>query len=384
MTSTAPRITVSPAHRYGLATGRRWPVDVKPAPGELLSSWLHRLAHANGAPPRYFGAVLGAAGGAWSAQLDRHLPDAVRRLLLDHTSICPEEIDGLCLANGPLSILRLRLRTRPQDAGTSTAQSSWLQFCPTCLREDAVPYFRRSWTLATRVSCFRHGCRLRDRCPSCGQGLAPFKRDRLVPQQYCAFCDAHLAKPTGPASLGARRLERLIDDLLRLDSAGRAQGDRKSLAARLMRYPVPFGPATSTIPFLSHRVRYDFFRRLSEQQIEARDPTERGPLTLWFRLARTAENHNGLVRMLTDQLSETAGLGLASSSREPDLAALLRTAIRLREDRSTPVTTRAVSYTSGASEDPARPASESCSGSGRSRKDVIPNAAKNASVVTKV
>jgi len=384
MTSTAPRITVAPAHRYGMATGRRWPVDVKPASGELLSSWLHRLAHANGVPPRYFGAMLGVTGETWSAQLDRHLPDAVRRLLFDHTSICPEEIDGLCLANSPLSTLRLRLRTRPQDAGTSTAQSCWLQFCPTCLREDEVPYFRRSWALATRVSCFRHGCQLRDRCPSCGQGLAPFRQACLVPQHYCAFCDAPIAKPTGPASPGTRRLERLIDDLLRLDSAGRARDDRQSLAARLMKHPVPVGPATSTIPFLSHRVRYDFFRRLSERQIEVRDPTERGPLTLWVGLTRAAENHNGLVRILTDRLSKTAGLGPASSSREPDLAALLRAATRLHEDRGTPVATRAASYTSGASKDPAKPASASCSGSGRSRKDSIPKAAKKASVVTKV
>ena len=202
MTSNAPRISVSPARRYSVAAGRRWPVDVRPALGELLSSWLHRLAHANGVPPRYFGAVLGAAGEAWSAQLDRHLPEAVRRLLLDHSSICPEELDGLCLGPSQLSVLRLRLRTRPHDAATSTAQSAWLQYCPVCLRDDEVPYFRCSWTLATRVSCFHHSCRLRDRCPSCGQGLAPFKRDRLLPQQYCNFCDSHLAKPTDPSRGG--------------------------------------------------------------------------------------------------------------------------------------------------------------------------------------
>ena len=87
------------------------------------------------------------------------------------------------------------------------------------------------------------------------------------------------------ASLTFAALERLIDDLLRLDSAGRAQDDRKSLAARLSRYSVPVGPGTSTIPYLSHRVRYNFFRQLSERQIEARDPSERGPLTLWDRPA---------------------------------------------------------------------------------------------------
>jgi len=85
-----------------------------------------------------------------------------------------------------------------------------------------------------------------------------------------------------------------------------------------------------------------------------------------------------------DRLSETAGLGLASSFREPDLAALLRAATRLQEDRSTPVATRAASYTSGASGDPARPASASCSGSGRSRRLCMPKTARNVSVVTKV
>ncbi|MCA3459103.1 MAG: TniQ family protein [Rhodobacter sp.] len=288
-------------------------------------------------PPRYFGAVLGVAGETWSAQLDRHLPEAVRRFLLDHASICPEDIDGLCLAHGPFSSVRLRLRTRPQDAGTSTAQSCWQQFCPTCLREDEVPNFRQSWTLATRVSCFRHGCRLRDRCPSCGQGLAPFRQDRLVSQQYCAFCDAPLAKPTDPANPGARRLERLIDDLLRLDTAGLAlgvgRGKRKTLPERIAICPVPVGTTTSTIPQLSHRVRHDFFRRLSEGQSGIVGHKSGGPLNLWVRLANAAGNHKGLVKEFTDQLAETAGLRRASSPRATDLAALLRTATQLHEAR---------------------------------------------------
>lgn len=329
MTSTAPRISVSPAHRYGLAAGRRWPVDVKPAPGELLSSWLQRLAHTNGVPPRYFGAVLGAAGEAWSAQFDRHLPEAVRRLLLDHTSICPEVLDGLCLGPSQPSVLRLRLRTRPQEAGTSTAQSAWLQYCPVCLRDDEVPYFRRSWTLATRVSCFHHGCQLLDRCPSCGQGLAPFKQARIVSQQHCGFCDAPLAKPTGAVSQGVRRLERLIDDLLHLDTTGRAQDDRKSLPARFAKCPVPVGRATSTIPHLSHALRHDFFRRLSEGPSGIAGHKGGGPPILWVGLANAAENHNGLVNALTEQLAETAGLQRATFTRMPNLADLLEAKSRL-------------------------------------------------------
>jgi len=168
----------------------------------------------------------------------------------------------------------------------------------------------------------------RDRCPSCGQGLAPFRRNRLVSQQYCAFCDAPLAKPTDPANPGARRLARLIDDLLRLDTVGRAlgvgRGKRKTLPERLAICPVPVGTTTSTIPQLSHRVRHDFFRRLSERQIEARDPIERGPLNLWVRLASAAESHNGLVRALTDQLAEIARPKGPTCPKEPDLVTLLK------------------------------------------------------------
>jgi hypothetical protein len=140
MTSTAPRITVSPARRYRAEAGRYWPVEVRPAPGELLSSWLHRVAHANGVPPRYFGAVLGAAGGAWSAQLDRHLPEAVRRILLDHTAICPEELDGLCLDLSQLSVLRLRtLDERCRDIDDAVLLAAVLSHLPAGRRAALFP-----------------------------------------------------------------------------------------------------------------------------------------------------------------------------------------------------------------------------------------------------
>jgi hypothetical protein len=43
------------------------------------------------------------------------------------------------------------------------------QFCPLCLWEDEIPYFRRTWRFAWVTVCLRHGQRLRDRCPDCGQ-----------------------------------------------------------------------------------------------------------------------------------------------------------------------------------------------------------------------
>ena len=77
-------------------------------------------------------------------------------------------------------------------------QAAWLQFCPLCLAEDAQPYFRRDWRLATTIACARHGGRLLDRCPPRGQGLAPFAQDSPRPQSACAACGCDLAAAKAP------------------------------------------------------------------------------------------------------------------------------------------------------------------------------------------
>lgn len=48
-----------------------------------------------------------------------------------------------------------------------------LQYCPTCLATDHVPYFRKRWRLAFVVACDLHGCMLRDRCPHCRSPVQP-------------------------------------------------------------------------------------------------------------------------------------------------------------------------------------------------------------------
>lgn len=172
MTQAVSQITVTPARDYGNEVGQGWPGVVAPAPGELLSSWLHRLALANGVPPQYFGRVLGVAGGDWSVKLDRDLPGRVLDLLVERTGLPAEDIDGLALISDPLARLRLRQITGSGDARTSTARVNRLQYCPACLKEDRAPFFRRGWSLATRISCFRHGCRLRDHRPACCRNIS--------------------------------------------------------------------------------------------------------------------------------------------------------------------------------------------------------------------
>ncbi len=339
MTQATSEITVTPARDYGNEVGQGWPGVVAPAPGELLSSWLHRLATANGIPPRYFGRVLDVAGADWSAKLDRDLPGRSLSLLVERTGLPAEDIDRLALHRDPLARLRVRQITGSGDARASTARVNRLQCCPACLKEDRAPFFRRGWSLATRVSCFRHGCRLRDRCPACGGGIAPSRQNRLLPQHFCVWCDADLRKPTLPAEYNVQRLERLIDDLLRMHVAGHGRHGKTSLPAMLGAACFTFNGEPKSISRLPIRDRYHFFRQLTEGMMPLQKYSEHPTIELWIRIALAASKHSDLVASLSAEISSQITPGTKKRSRHPDLAALQQAIIRLHSNRRTSLAT---------------------------------------------
>ena len=110
--------------------------------------------------------------------------------------------------------LLLPLRADLSPGRRGRRQAAWLQFCPQCLAEDEQPYFRRQWRLATTIACARHGSRLLDRCPACGQALAPFNQASLRAQNDCAACGFDLASAKAPRlGAGARRAAANLADL---------------------------------------------------------------------------------------------------------------------------------------------------------------------------
>ena len=202
-------IEVQPRYR-DLLSGH-WPVVVRPEPDELLSSWLHRLAFGNGLPPKAFGPGLELGSGAWSGRLDLALPAIVRDRLVRCTGLASGAVDGMTLAGVGARLLLLPLRADLSPGRRGRRQAAWLQFCPHCLAEDEQPYFRRECRLATTIACARHGSRLLDRCPDCGQGLAPFNQASLRPQNDCAACGFNLASSKAPRlGAGARRAAAIL------------------------------------------------------------------------------------------------------------------------------------------------------------------------------
>jgi len=95
------------------------------------SSWLHRLAIANGVAPRAFAGVLGLCGRMWSPRLDLRLPKDLAAWLGARTGVAPEAISAMAMSDGELAPLWLPLRET-----TRRSRSTWLQYCALCLADD--------------------------------------------------------------------------------------------------------------------------------------------------------------------------------------------------------------------------------------------------------
>ena len=155
-----------------------WPVRYKPIPGELLSSWIVRLAHGHGMSVMPFcNLALRPAARVLTVDIDRHGPESLLTSLAFHTGTHLEVVRQATLRayerilypqfhmGGSLRwVISINL---PRNSRFGPG----LQFCPYCLKSDPIPYFRLCWRVALQTFCERHQCLLLDRCPSCGACL---------------------------------------------------------------------------------------------------------------------------------------------------------------------------------------------------------------------
>lgn len=194
-------------------SGRLWPAHPKPLPDELLSSWLVRIARADGLKLQTFCVqVFGKDRQLWNRDIDRLAPAWLLRSLAEHTGTPMRRVVETTL---------LRYQGTLYERWHATGQLRWILcagmyhrtrrafgtlYCPRCLAEDAEPYFRKRWRVAVLCHCARHGVELLDRCPACGESVA-FHRVELGkpqsveagPMSSCHACGADLREaPTVP------------------------------------------------------------------------------------------------------------------------------------------------------------------------------------------
>lgn len=176
------------------------PLRPRPLGGELLSSWVQRLAHANLQRLTYLTRQLTGTSDIWSHDPDRHLRPAFGEALSAATSVPLSLIEGLTLGGyvgRVVPSLPLRAPVRwimPLNKRGYARVRPGVAYCPACLG-SVSPHVPRLWRLSFLTCCREHGVQLRDRCPACEAPFAPLRNDlgrgqdwSLQPELPFSFC----------------------------------------------------------------------------------------------------------------------------------------------------------------------------------------------------
>ena len=158
-----------------------WPIHLRPLADELLSSWIVRLGYAHNLKLRTFARLLWPTQPeVWYRDVDRYAPAQLLTELSAHTGIQVAKLEATTLR-----AYQGRIYQHARESGIlqwilPLLLSEWqhkgfgLQFCPKCLSEDSVPYFRKRWRVAFYTWCGQHNVMVHDRCPNCGAPICVF------------------------------------------------------------------------------------------------------------------------------------------------------------------------------------------------------------------
>jgi hypothetical protein len=243
------------------AYGQRLAQAPRPFPDETISSWLQRVAAANGATIEELIAQLRRLHrGAFREVdiFDYDLPAREVRLLAETCRVTSAAIRALDLrVRLPHLEKQLVLRFERNDWHLCRRHRARYRFCPHCLRADTERYVRWQWCLAAVTHCPIHGWPLREtsfllgcphrnplcrgesellgisQCQPCASvfaavswypayPLAPLTARNFVR----SYVDAHRDEPPHRGVAGrmdARGFRTLVNDMLAIFAAGRAQ-----------------------------------------------------------------------------------------------------------------------------------------------------------------
>lgn len=188
----------------GIYSSFRFPLKLRPQEDELLSSWLIRLALLHRTMPMTFTNLYmpETKNRFWSVDIDLQSdPESIERLFRK-CGVPVEVLSGMTLSSYEgLLIERVYGNTGgtpfigPLGIRGKRSTLPGLRYCPLCLKDDTLPYYRKKWRLSLSVACPRHRCFLKDRCSSCGTPLTPYLSCKYERLDVCYKCGEKLSKP---------------------------------------------------------------------------------------------------------------------------------------------------------------------------------------------
>lgn len=182
------------------------PWVIRPAPhsGELLSSYLIRIARAHGRSPKAFYRQFFPKNTCWKIDLDRNVSDCFLKELSNFS-----RVDGRVLKDMTLKSWMDNLDAYKDELSRSnSAVTPWvnslgvhkrasrkhaLSFCPSCLKEKN--FLRKEWRLSFVTVCSKHRELLIDGCPNCDASIAFLGQDSSW--SICSQCGHSLLVQSG-------------------------------------------------------------------------------------------------------------------------------------------------------------------------------------------
>lgn len=179
----------------GLSGLMRLPVYPRPQDGEVLSSYVARLANANGLRPYQLTVALGLKT-FWNFDPDVTTPISAIKMLEDATGHSLEQTCSLKSFLGPENTPYQDLPHLMLDV-PRTRVIRGMPVCPLCIQEGQGIHW--SWRLATTIVCTQHGCWLVDACSTCLKLNRHVDRQGKVgPTSKCWLCGDPLPVRTIP------------------------------------------------------------------------------------------------------------------------------------------------------------------------------------------
>lgn len=150
------------------------PIHPQPLPGEILSSWMVRLAFSNGFPLHtFYAGLLGHKEALWNLDIDRHPSEQLLDLLNHYTQQPVRTLRSMTLRSFEGTLFSELVKygdtqwLLPLGVFHRDRKRAGMQYCPSCVRIDPTPYYRLSWRIALVVICPFHYCAMEDVCPRC-------------------------------------------------------------------------------------------------------------------------------------------------------------------------------------------------------------------------
>jgi len=203
-----------------------WPIRPKPQKGEVLSSWLSRIAEGYGLRLRDFRKLRLPKTPGYAIDIDSTAEPAFFEAIARGSLVPIEDVRRMGYAADEGLVYSQLTGILPEwIVPLAPNHHDSIPFCPSCLAADAVRHYRKRWRYAFAPVCRDHGL-LTNGCPACGASYrGPSLGDSGMETEGGALCSSCLRRfrPTTVEGLDDRTLAAAVvlqDRLLEGVSSG--------------------------------------------------------------------------------------------------------------------------------------------------------------------